>query len=157
MHSSLNNAFPLLFLWYGEPSPAAMWFMRSIQENEAGTETLGCDFSLFSFRGVETFSKKSPDFSWSPVTGLLLSCYNAQYQEPMCPSLFMHTYVFKTVSWKGYTYTHYTHTHTGIHLHLKDWGLMKQIHPLIHTHRITLERRKMVFWRKPLKAVGCER
>lgn len=36
--------------------------------DEAGTETLGSDFSLFSFRGVETFSKKIP---WL----LLVSCH----------------------------------------------------------------------------------
>lgn len=67
-------------------------------------------FYCFSSDVWKHSAKKSPDFSCSPVTGLLLSCYNAQYQEPMCPSLFGHTYVFKTVSWKGYTNTHYTHT-----------------------------------------------
>lgn len=141
MHSSLNNAFPWLFLWYGEPSPAAVWFMRSIQETRQEQKLWDLIFHCFPSEVWKHSAKKSPDFSWSPVTGLLLSCYNAQYQEPMCPFLFMHTHVFKTVSWKGYTNTHYTHTytHTGIHLHLKDLGLMKQIHPLIHTLHFSRE------------------
>lgn len=160
MHSSLNNAFPWLFLWYGEPSPAAMWFMRSIQETRQEQKLWDLIFHCFPFlQRCGNIQQKYP----LTFPGLLSLVYfyhaiTLSTRNP-CVLCFLCTHMFLKLS-RGKdtpTRTTHTHTHTGIHLHLKDLGLMKQINPLIHTHRISLERRKMFFWRKPLKAVRCER